>query len=262
VEGVTRVISSADAVAIAFNAIAPEYEAQLAQNPVASFMRRRLHRHFREAFHAGDRVLDLAAGTGLDSTFLASLGIRVVALDASSAMMMELERKARMRSLAIDTHVLQIEELATLGLSNLDGAISTFGGLNTVHGMSALAAELSRCIKPKGRLIFHALNRFCLWQVVRSGIHGRISFQRATAIKVGANVISLRFFEPFRLWRDAFARDFVIRDAYAMSVVASPTVIRRFPHTASTLFALDSITGRLLPGAGDFFVLDLEKRHA
>jgi ubiquinone/menaquinone biosynthesis C-methylase UbiE len=256
------VISSTESVAVAFDAIAPEYEAQLARNPVADYMRMRLHRHLRGAFHPGSRVLDLTAGTGIDATFLASLGIDVIAMDASPRMLQELESKTKTGCLAVETHVLPVEDLPRLGLSGLDGAVSTFGGLNTVHGMSGLAAELSRCLKPRGRLIFHALNRFCLWQTALSALHGRLSFKRAADIHVGSAVISLCYYEPFALWRDTFAEDFVIKDVYAMSVVAAPSLLKRFPRAASPLFALDSVAGRLFSRAGDFFVLDMEKRLA
>jgi SAM-dependent methyltransferase len=260
VEGVYGVIPATRSVAATYDAIAVDYEAQLAQNPVAQYMRTRLHHHFTCAFRAGNRVLDLTAGTGVDASFLASLGIRVIAMDVSVGMTQELERKAERGFLSIETHVSPVEDLAKLGLSNLDGAISTFGGLNTVYRMPGLAADLASCLKPRGRVILHALNHFCFWQTIRSAAHGRPHLARATDIHVGPALISHRFYDPFLLWRDVFARDFALREVYALSVVAAPPLVKRFPRAASTLFALDRLTGRLFPGAGDFFVLDLEKR--
>jgi SAM-dependent methyltransferase len=250
-----------NAIAGVYDTLAPEYEDQLARNPVAHYMRVRLHRHFTRVFHPGSRVLDLTAGTGIDASFLASYGVQVIAMDVSPGMTQELERKAERRGLSIETHVLAAEELAKLALSGLDGAISTFGGLNTVHGMPRLAAELANCVKPCGRVILHALNHFCLWQTVRSAAHGRIRCARTADIHLGPAVIPHRFYDPFALWRDVFAGDFALREVYALSVVAAPPLMRRFPRAAPMLLALDRFTGHLFPGAGDFFVLDLEKRR-
>jgi ubiquinone/menaquinone biosynthesis C-methylase UbiE len=254
------VISSSDSVAAAFDAIADDYDAQLSQNPVATYMRSRLHALFRATFPSGSRLLDLAAGTGIDAIFLASIGCKVIAVDASHGMLTVLENKFKMRGLTVETHELAVENLGRLGVTGLDGVISTFGGLNTVGATAGLAEDLCRALKPHGRLILHALSRYCLWHTLRSAAHGRLSFERPPDIHVGPGMITQCYFSPLELWREEFAKDFVQRHAYAMSVVAAPSLVIRFPRAAPFLFALDTVAGRLFPNVGDFFVLDLEKR--
>ena len=248
-----------ETIAQVYDALAPAYDSQLAENPVAQYMRTRLNEHFARIFHPGDRVLDLTAGTGVDACFLATRGIQMIALDASSGMIAELKRATHQRGLQVETHVLPVEHLAQLELCDLDGAISTFGGLNTVQGLPRLARDLASCLKPRGRVVFHALNDFCFWQTVRNLAHGRLRIARESEIHLGSTTVSHRFYNPLALWRDAFARDFAPREVYALSVVAAPPLVKRFPPLAPTLFKLDRIAGRVFPLAGDFFVLDLEK---
>ncbi len=253
-------ISKEQEVARAYDAIAREYDAQLAQNPVALYMRARLHEHFARVFHPGDTILDLTAGTGSDACFLAARGIRVVALDASPGMIAELQRAAAQRGLTVETHVQPVEYLAQLELCDLDGAISTFGGLNTVRRMRRLARDLSSCLKPRGRVILHALNDFCFWQLLGQLAHGRLQVRRGTELHIGQAVMAHSLYNPFALWRDAFFRYFAPCEVYAQSVVAAPALVKRFPYAAGALFALDRIAGRVFPTAGDFFVMELEKR--
>jgi SAM-dependent methyltransferase len=211
-------------------------------------------------FHPGDHVLDLTAGTGIDACFLAMCGINVIALDVSPGMMAELDRAVDRRGLQIETHVLPVEQLAQLELCDLDGAVSTFGGLNTLQSMPRLARDLVNCLKPGGRVIFHALNDFCFWQTVRYLAHGHLQIAREPDLHLGSAVVAHSFYNPFALWRDAFARDFTPREVYALSVVAAPPLAKRFPRIAPTLFRLDRVAGLVFPAAGDFFVLDLERR--
>ncbi len=243
-------------VAPAYDAIARGYDSQLAQNPVAVYMRERLHRHLARIFRSGDRVLDFTAGTGTDACFLARRGLHLIALDISPAMLAQARGMADRAGVELDTRVLPAERLGELGLRNLDGAISTFGGLNTIADMPRLARDLSDCVRPGGRVILHALNRFCFWEWARGHAVDR---RRTKEVQIGQAAVPHQFYNPFDLGA-IFAPYFNLRSAYALSVVAAPSLVRRFPSAAPMFFALDRVAGRLFPAAGDFFVLELERR--
>jgi SAM-dependent methyltransferase len=231
----------------AYDAIAPKYEAQLEQNPVAGYMRARLHAHLGRTFRAGARVLDLTAGTGADARLLAARGIQVTALDASAGMIAELRRAAP----EIDARVLPAGRLADLALRDFDGALSTFGGLNTIEDLPRLARDLNGSLRPGGRVILHALNEFCLWQGKR---------RAAREVWIGGMPVMHHLYNPRALWQQTFARYFELREVYALSVVAAPELVRRFPRLAPALFVLDRLAGRVFPAMGDFFVLEMERR--
>ncbi len=232
-------------IARAYDAIAPEYDAQLARNPVAAEMRRQLHAHFARVFHPGDRVLDFTAGTGADALYLAARGIAVTALDASPGMIAELRRNAARRGVRIEARVLAAEHLSKLD-AQFDGAISTFAGLNTIDDLPRLARDLAARVKPRGRVILHALSATCLW-------HRPSRFW-----KPGRSLVRHRLYNPFEL-RGAFIPYFGTREIYALSVIAAPAVVNRLPRVAPLIFRLDRALGKLFPARGDFFVLDLER---
>jgi SAM-dependent methyltransferase len=247
-------------VASAYDAIAHEYDAHLAGDPVAGYMRRHLHEHMRRIFRPGDHVLDLSAGTGTDACYLAALGAQVTALDASPCMIAGLKQSAARRGVQVDARVLPAECLDELDAHNLAGAISTFAGLNTMNDLPRLVQNLAERLKPHGRVLVHALNAFCFWRWVADRKGARSRREGMCQISIGGQVVPHRVYNPFALWRAAFAQQFDLRRVYALSVVVGLPFIKRFPYAARPLFALDRIMGQVLPAAGDFFVVELEKR--
>jgi 2-polyprenyl-3-methyl-5-hydroxy-6-metoxy-1,4-benzoquinol methylase len=239
-------------VARAYDAIAAEYDAQLEKNPVAVYMRAELHAHLARTFHAGARVLDFTTGTGSDALFLAERGIQVTAIDISPRMTSELEEKAAQRGLPLEVRVLPAERMGEL-CGQYDGALSTFAGLNTIEDMPRLGRDLAARVKQRGRVIIHALNEFCLWQALAH------RGERDGNLRVGGEIIPHRLYNPFQLWRAAFAPHFEVRQIYALSVIAAPAVVKRMPRYAPLIFRLDCAVGKLLPALGDFFVMDLER---
>lgn len=246
-------------IARAYDALAVDYDAQLESNPLAREMRKQLHAHLAHIFRAGDRVLDLTAGTGIDACFLAARGVQVTALDISNGMIEKLKQRAENIGLSINARVLAAEHLGELDATNFDGALSTFAGLNTIEDMPHLARELSLKVKPHGRVLIHALNAFCFWESVAHRARGNPLRARRGEFRVGARSLPHQCFNPYELWDDAFAPYFQLRRAYAMSVIASPRLVKHFQRATPLLFALDWATGRLFPAAGDFFVIELER---
>lgn len=236
----------------AYDAIAAEYDGQLAGDPGAQDMRARLHKHFRRVFRTGDRVLDLTAGTGIDACYLAASGVRVTAIDISPGMIAELKRRAAPYGPFIQARVLAAECLDHLDAGAFDGAISTFAGLNTIEDLPRLARDLARRLRPRGSVIIHALSSRC-WRrnTFRAGF---------SAVRIGGQLVDHHAYDPFVLWRAVFAAHFDLRQVYAMSMLATPRLIARMPGLARGWFALDRACGRLFPASGEFFVLELSKR--
>ena len=247
-------------LARAHDALAPTYDDALARNPVAVWTRAQLWTHYARVFPPNARLLDFAAGTGADALHLAQGGAQVVALDVSAGMIAELQRRAAKRALRLDARVLPAEALGDLEIGEFDGALAAFGGLNTIDHLPRLSKNLARLLKPRGRVIVHALNSFCIWETVNRILHGQLPLPRNELTEIGGELVPHHFYDPFAVWREAFAPEFALREVYALSVIVAPTWIRRVDRIAPLVLSLDRLVGRALPNGGDFFVMDLEKR--
>jgi demethylmenaquinone methyltransferase/2-methoxy-6-polyprenyl-1,4-benzoquinol methylase len=97
--------------------------------------------------HAGQRILDVAAGTGTSSAALARTGATVIALDFSAGMIEE----GRRRHPKIEFVEADAERLP-FGDDEFDAVTISFGLRNVEHPKTALA-EMYRVLKPGGRLV-------------------------------------------------------------------------------------------------------------
>jgi demethylmenaquinone methyltransferase / 2-methoxy-6-polyprenyl-1,4-benzoquinol methylase len=126
-----------------FDAIAPRYDL------VNRLMTFGLDRGWRRAavraltLRAGDRVLDVACGTGDLCRDLEAAGYRPIGVDLSPGML----HHARTAAPLVEGDAL------TLPVADgvLDGAVSGFA-LRNVAGLPALFAELARAVRPGGRI--------------------------------------------------------------------------------------------------------------
>jgi SAM-dependent methyltransferase len=102
---------------------------------------------------AGDRILDLATGTGWGSRAIArrSPAIKVTGADIADAMLDHARREAAKEGLAIEYRQADAESLPFADQS-FDGVLSTFGVM-FVGRPEAAAAELARVIRPGGRVV-------------------------------------------------------------------------------------------------------------
>ena len=141
-----------------FDPIADQYDALWSDTAVGAAQRAAVWRELDGLFTAGDSVLDLGCGTGLDALHLKSTGISVYGIDNSSRMV-DIGRNRR-----VDSHHCRIEDLDLLEMQ-FDGAMSNFGALNCVSSLDAVACALARLVRPGGRLALCFLNRICLWEI-------------------------------------------------------------------------------------------------
>ncbi len=102
---------------------------------------------------SGERILDVAAGTGTSSAALARTGATVVALDFSAGMIAE----GRRRHPKLEFVEADAEKLP-FGDDEFDAVSISFGLRNIAHPKAALA-EMYRVLKPGGRLVICEFSR-------------------------------------------------------------------------------------------------------
>jgi 2-polyprenyl-3-methyl-5-hydroxy-6-metoxy-1,4-benzoquinol methylase len=252
---------------LAYDAIAAGYDEQVRGD---DWMRRQLHAHYMRVFQTGERVLDVGCGTGLDTLALARMGVRVVGIDGSAAMIACLREKsaAERRADRVDAIVLRIEDLSSLDSGPFDGLVSAFASLNTLPDLDGFAADAARLVRPGGRMVLHMLNRFSLWEWLGYVRHGdwsaarRLGQQKQRVFVIGGQPVGHSVYSAGEAYR-SLEQWFVKRGQYGMGTLRPPHTVRRIP--APIVLSLEWLDVRLdvlplLRDAGRFFVLDLERR--
>jgi SAM-dependent methyltransferase len=252
-------------VAGAYDALAAEYDRLVEED---FWMRQILWARYLQTFHPGERLLDVACGTGLDTLFLARSGLEMAGIDASPGMIGQLQAKAEREGLRIDARVGDAADLSVWPGASLDGLISAFAGLNTVD-LERFAAEADRVLRPGGRMVLHLLAPAGVWACLRPLARLRWSEARAVAgrreleAEISGQRVRHELRPPLETWKTWFAPRFALRRTYALGFLWPRSANARLPCPLRRV--LGGIEPRLgsLPGvrgAGRFFVLELEKK--
>jgi demethylmenaquinone methyltransferase/2-methoxy-6-polyprenyl-1,4-benzoquinol methylase len=149
--------------------------------------------------HAGERVLDVAAGTGASSMPLVAAGAHVAAVDFSVGMIAE----GRRRFPNLDLQQADAADLP-FGDASFDAVTISFGLRNVQHPGDALL-EMRRVLRPGGRLVVCEFSHPVLpgfAQVYRAYL--RYAFPLAA--RVSSNAPSYRYLaESILDWPDQYA---------------------------------------------------------
>ncbi|MBL8002684.1 MAG: methyltransferase domain-containing protein [Flavobacteriales bacterium] len=133
-------------------------------NPLIGWVRERVRKASLACMHAGERVLELNAGTGIDSVFLAEQGLQVLATDQAPGMVRELQAKQR-PGLTLEVMELSFLDLARLQGRTFDHVFSNFGGLNCTDRLDEVVRNAYGLLRPGGHLHLVIMPRTCLWEL-------------------------------------------------------------------------------------------------
>jgi SAM-dependent methyltransferase len=113
------------------------------------------------------------------------MGVRVVATDISSKMLEVLQKhaeEAAVKDLIVPIHCrpYQLKErLGELGYTQVDGAYSTYGAVNTEPRLREFFTSLHYLIKPGGELILGVWNKYCMYEMLGYMLKGNPSMSVA-----------------------------------------------------------------------------------
>jgi len=252
------------AAAVAFDRAAPGYDEDFGRNPAGLVFRHAFQERLRRLFAPGARVVDLGCGTGEDALFLASLGVRVHAIDVSPAMVERTRTKAEQAGLTarVTASVLAAESVASLG-EGFDGAYSDFGALNCT-ALGTVGEGLSRALRPGAPLLLSVIGPWPLPALVGRALFSSGPFRRPVPDVAGVPV-PVRHLTPGAL-RQALGPAFAWSDAWAQGVLVPGPMhdrwIGRHPQAFGVLAALERAVCRLpgLRALGDHAVVEGYRR--
>jgi ubiquinone/menaquinone biosynthesis C-methylase UbiE len=215
----------------AFDGIAQDYDRIFTHSLLGRAHRSLVHSVLRRHLRKGQRVLDLNCGTGEDAIYLASLGVPVLACDISVRMVEVARQKAECSGYGsiVELMVCANEQLANLAdRGPFDAILSNFGGLNCTADLAQVASELSRLVRPGGRIFLCMINRSCAWEILWYATRGnwRKAFRRlspgGTRASIGGTNLDVRYPSVSDM-RRAFAPLFRLESWSGIGVVLMPS---------------------------------------
>lgn len=252
----------------AFDAVAQRYDEQFTDSRLGRLLRRRVWRILGDQFGAGSHILEIACGTGEDAVWLAQQGVTVTACDGSGAMVRAAREKASRAGVAHAVRVTQqsLQSLASDAASDLDGpfdgALSNFGGLNTIGDWREVGSSLARLLRPGARAVLVPMGPFCPWEFVWYAGHGQLSEalrrrRQPAKARIGAHVIPI-WYPSVRRLRDDLKPWFRLLQVQSLGLWLPPSylshLVDRFPRAFSALERLEQATAVLSGGWGDHYI--------
>jgi SAM-dependent methyltransferase len=256
----------------AFDALARDYDATFTDTLLGRVLRQALWGWLDRAFAAGGRVLELNCGTGEDALHLAGRGVRVLATDAAPEMLAIARAKVQHAGLAesVELRPLEIERLEQLDgelRGTLDGAYSSFGGLNCVADLAATAGALAALLKPGAPVVLCVMGALVPWEWVWFLGHGQPGKAARRLAPGGARWrgVTVRY-PSIRRTRAAFAQHFRTRRIGGLGVLLPPTYAagwaRRHPRLVERLDRWERRIEQwpVVPHLSDHYLIELERR--
>jgi ubiquinone/menaquinone biosynthesis C-methylase UbiE len=241
-----------------FDAVAETYDDVFTNSLVGRAQRDLVWKELDRCFHAGQRILELNCGTGVDAIHLAERGVEVLACDAAPRMIDAAWRQlgSAGRATRPQFRVLATERINQLECEGpFDGAFSNFGGLNCLEDLSVFARDLSRLLAPGATALVCMFGRSCAWEAAWYLGHGNLRkalrrYQRGGTVGRLAEGVTVKVRYPsVRAMSRLFAPNLRLLRFRGVGVTVPPSYLealaRRFPRALLTLKQIDGWVGGL-----------------
>ena len=137
-------------------------------NPILQWMRLQIHKHVMAYTKAGQKMLELNAGTGIDAVFFAQQGIHIHATDVSDGMIEVLRTKVN--ALNLNDHITiqqcSYTDLDKIQFKKFDYIFSDFGGLNCASDLSPVIGNFNSLLKPGAMVSLVLMPPVCPWEML------------------------------------------------------------------------------------------------
>jgi SAM-dependent methyltransferase len=258
---------------LAFDAIAPVFDARFSEWRSVAAQRSAVRRVLVSTLPLHSRVLELGGGTGEDAVWLAKRGHRVLLTDPSPKMVAI--AGAKLAPLGSRADLVAAEELERFAKRHLargggvfDRAFSNFAALNCVEDLAPVARGLARLVKPGGAVMLVMFGVLSPGDMLVECLRGRSRqalrrFQRgASPARLGGQSFTIRYHRAGDIAR-AFAPWFRPVRRVGIGIFVPPSAaepwISRHPRLLRGLEALDRVASRPLAVLGDHILYHFER---
>jgi SAM-dependent methyltransferase len=232
--------------AVAFDGVAPAYDAEFGRNPVGLCFRHVVQERVRPLFRRGARVLDLGCGTGEDALFLAGLGVDVHGVDVSPAMIARARQKAAAQRGTMGSARFEVraaEEVGSLE-GRFDGAFSNFGALNCAD-LPAVGRGLVSLLRPASPVALCVIGPRPFPGLVQQALTGRPA--RAAEARLAGRPVPSRALSSREL-REGLGPGFSWHSCVALGVLVPAPAQEDWARRNPVAFGLLAAAERLVRG--------------
>lgn len=137
-------------------------------NSITTWMRNRVRKEVLSHISGGASILELNAGTGLDSVFFAKNGFNVLATDNADGMLNRLKEKIDLFQLQdnLTAKKCSFNNLERLEGKQFDYIFSNFGGLNCTGNLAKVLKDMDTLLKPGGHFTLVIMPKVCPWDLL------------------------------------------------------------------------------------------------
>jgi SAM-dependent methyltransferase len=246
---------TANQAGLAFDTLAEDYDAQFTRSCIGRAQRDVVWREAAAAFSGKLSILELNCGTGEDALFLATLGHRVTALDASRAMIdrASMRKEHEAPKAAVDFQLMPTEYLCALPSIYFDAVFSNFSGLNCVDNLHEVAAQLALRTQAGAPVLLCFSTRVCMWETAWFLLQGKLrkAIRRwsghSTAVLNGVSVTV--HYSTVSSIAKAFAPFFRLQYSIGVGIFVPPSYLepwmRNNPRLLAFMARIDRLVCRL-----------------
>ncbi len=262
--------------ALAFDAIAPAFDARFGSWRSVAAQRRAVRSALLQAFPERGNILEVGGGTGEDARFLADRGFNMFLTDPSPAMVAQ--ANAKLVSLGGRAEVAAGEDMEDFaarylaaGGARFDGAFSNFAPLNCVEDLGPVARGLATLLKPGAPALLVIFGTFCPGEIVVETLRGRPHlalrrFKRGSApAKLAKRDFHVVYHRRAAMER-AFAPWFSLEKRLGIGVAVPPSAaepwISQQPRLLAAMEAADRVLARPLAMFGDHVLYQFRRTSA
>jgi ubiquinone/menaquinone biosynthesis C-methylase UbiE len=260
-----------------FDGIAATYDDTFSNSSIGRVQRNLVWMEADRTFRTGQHILEINCGTGIDALHLASRGIKVLACDSSPAMIEVARERLNVSTFRrdVDLRCLATEQLNMLEAEGpYDGIFSNFAGLNCLRDLNSVVRDMSRLVRPGGKVVLCLFGRICVWEILFYMLRGdfRRGFRRfrregTLSVLAPGSEIVVRYPSVRELAR-MFAPYFRLERWRGVGISVPPSYLERiavsFPRIFRFAAEIDARFGRC-PGfraVADHVVLTFERSDA
>jgi ubiquinone/menaquinone biosynthesis C-methylase UbiE len=262
-------------ISAAFNSQSLVFDELYSTNSIIQYKRERVRNHLVKCLKPGSDILELNAGTGDDSIFLAQKGYNVHATDISAGMQEKLiEKLARQKVKGrVTNEICSFTALNTLrNKGPYDAIFSNFAGLNCTGNLDKVLAGFDTLLKPEGIVVLVILPCFCFWEslLLLKGkfktATRRLFSSKGRKANIEGVSITCWYYSPGFIIRNLKDK-FKLTGIEGLCTIVPPSYIEAFPENYPKLYSYLCKTENRLKSKwpwkyiGDYYIISFRKKN-